>query len=227
MRAAHMAEGAGVSDEPLEQLNRFGIVLGALGVIFLTLLATLLAWGAPDETIGRINDFAGYLRRHNDGETKLIISLTAAVLTLLMLMLIIIEVTPSPTQKMRVRGMRSGGAAITTSQIGERIDAAVGQIPHIARCAAVVAARGRKVEVVLDLDVDAGAHLAQTAEEACRRAHVLVEEQLGIEMATMPRARLHYRELRLQGEDAAGAAPHRSTGWERPPTREGDLDERG
>jgi hypothetical protein len=217
-----------VSDEPLEQLNRFGIVIGALGVIFVALLATLLAWGAPDETITRVSDLASYLRRHNDGETKAIISLAAAVLTLLMLMLIIVELTPSPTQKMRVRSMTSGGAVITTSQIAKRIDTDVMQVPHIAQCAAIVAARGKKVEVVLDLHVDAGANLSQTADEACRRAHVLVEEQLGIEMAAMPRARLHYRELRLQGKDAAmPTEPVIASGWERPRTPEGDLDQRG
>jgi hypothetical protein len=215
-----------VNDEPLEQLNRFAIIIAALGVVFLALLATLLAWATPDETITRIGDVAGYLRRHNDGETKLIISLVAAVLTLLMLMVIIVELTPAPTQRMRVRSMTSGGATITTSQIAARIDTEVMQIPHIAQCAAIVAARGKKVEVVLDLHVDAGANLAQTADEACRRAHVLVEDQLGIEMAAMPRARLHYRELRLQGEAAARTAGP-ETGWERPRTPEGDLDERG
>jgi hypothetical protein len=217
-----------VSDEPLEQLNRFGIVIGAIGVVFLALLVTLLAWGAPDETITRISDLGDYLRRHNDGETKVIISLAAAVLTLLMLMLIIVELTPSPTQRMRVRRMTSGDAVITTTQIARRIDTYVGQIPHIAQCAAVVAARGKKVEVVLDLHVDAGANLSETADQACRRAHLLVEEQLGIEMAATPRARLHYRELRLRGEHVAPKTePYRATGWEQPRTPEGDLDQPG
>ena len=213
-------------DSPLAEMNRFIVVAAALAVIFGALLAALLAWGAPDETITRIADFAGYLRRHNDRETKIIISLGAAVVVLLMLTAIIVELTPSPTQKMRVRSMKSGEAAITTSQIAERINAEVAQIPHIAQCAAIVAARGKKVEVVLDLHVGAGANLSQTADEACRRAQALVEQQLGIEMATMPRARLHYRELRLDGEAAASAA-QRASGWERPAEPEGNIDERG
>ena len=212
-----------MSDEPPEQVNRFVIVVGALAVVFAALLVTLLAWAAPDETIVRIGDFAGYLGRHNDRETKTILSLIASVVILLMLTVITVELTPSASQKMRVRSMTSGDAVITTSQIGARIDSEVTQIEHVARCAAIVAPRGKKVEVVLDLDVDAGANLSQTADEACRRAHVLVEQQLGIEMAAMPRARLHYRELRLRGEDESGVA----TGWERPRTTQGDLDQRG
>ena len=199
-----------MTEDPLEQTNRFLVVLGAIIVVFAALLAVLFAWGAPDETINRIADFSGYLRRHNDRETKTIISLAAAVVILLMLTAIVIEMTPSPTQKMRVRSMKSGEAVITTSQIAQRINADVTQIPHIAECAATVAARGKKVEVVLDLHVDAGANLSQTADEACRRAHTLVEQQLGIEMATIPRARLHYRELRLSGEATPTATSERS-----------------
>jgi hypothetical protein len=214
------------NDDSLGELNRFIVVAGALVTIFVALLVALLAWGAPDETITRMADLAGYLRRHNDRETKIIISLAASVIVLLMLTAIIVELTPSPTQKMRVRSMKSGDAVITTSQIAERINAEVAQIPHIAQCAAIVGARGKKVDVVLDLHVGAGANLSQTADEACRRAHVLVEQQLGIEMAAMPRARLHYRELRLDGEAAATAA-QRASGWERPAEPEGTIDQRG
>lgn len=217
-----------MSDDPLDGLNRFVIVVGALAAVFVALLAVLLAWGAPDASSTRVADFAGYLRRHNDGETKVIITLASAVVTLLMLTAIIVELTPSPTQRMRVRNMKSGAAAITTTQIAERINAEVLQVPHVAECAATVAARGRRVAVVLDLHVDAGAALAQTADEACRRAHMLVEERLGIQMAATPRARLHYRELRLRGERAETAPEQREASeWERPHTNEGELDERG
>jgi hypothetical protein len=217
-----------LSDHPLDQLNRFIIVAGALVVVFVALLIALLAWGAPGETITRIADFAGYLRRHNDRETKAIIALAAAVVVLLMLTAIIVELTPSPARKMRVRSMTSGEGVITTAQIAERINAEVLHVPHIAECAATVAARGKKVDVVLDLHVGAGAILSQTADEACRRAHVLVEQQLGIEMAALPRARLHYRELRLGGENATPAtAQHDESGRKRPTIPEGEVDERG
>lgn len=235
-----------MSEGPLEQLNRVAIVVGALAIVFAALVVALLAWGAPGETIARVVDLAGYLRRHNDGETKVMISLAAAVVTLLMLTVITVELTPSPSQKVRVQSMTSGDAVITTSQIAARIDSEVTQIPHIAQCAAIVARRGKRVEVVLDLHVDAGASLSQTADEACRRAHTLVEQQLGIEMAAMPRARLHYRELRLHPvgstresrtatswatDSRAGqgyAADSRTgQGYEQPRTAEADLDQRG
>ena len=200
-----------MSDDPLDQLNRFIISLAALVVVFAALLVVLLAWGATDATIGRVEDFAGYLRDHDGSQAKLVVTLVALVIALLMLTVMLVELTPSATQRMRVRDVKSGDATLTTQQIAERIEDAVAAAPHIAQCAAIVAARGNAVEIVLDLHVDAGADLAQAADEACRVAHTLVEETMNIALAQRPRARLHYRELRLKD----GAA-RPSTGWERP-----------
>jgi hypothetical protein len=214
--------------DPMDQFNRFLVVTAALLVTFTALVIVTLAWGAPGSTIDRVTDFAGWLRDHNDRETKVILTLVSAVVVLLMLMAIIVELTPSPTQKMRVRNVKSGDAAITTKQIAERINAEVVQMEHVAECQAIVAARGKRVEVVLELHVDPGADLSRTADEACRRAQTLVEQQLGIELAQRPRARLHYRELRLRGEPQPPQRSQQPTGWERPAeTPEGERDQRG
>ncbi len=201
----------------MEQINRFVIVVSAMVVIFVALLVVLLAWGAAAASIDRIGDFAGYLRDHNNREAKIIITLGAGVVVLLMLSAIIIEVTPSPTQKMRVRNVKSGDAVITTKQIAERIEAELWSVPHVSSCQAIVAARGKRVEVVLELNVDQGANLAETADAACGRAQTLVEERLGIALVQPPQARLHYRELRLQDERQMPDAMRREgpAGWER------------
>ncbi|MBI5288403.1 MAG: hypothetical protein HY873_05480, partial [Chloroflexi bacterium] len=144
---------------------------------------------------------------------KLIVSLGALVVGLVMACVLILELIPSSTQKMRVRNVKSGEVTITTARIAEVIDGAVRTVPHVAECSSTVARHGRRVEVVLDLHVDAGTELAQTADEACRRAHTLVE-QLGIELSAKPRARLHYRELRLRTDTQPDAG---TTAWERPP----------
>jgi hypothetical protein len=191
----------------------------------------LLAWGAPDESITRIDDLAGWLRDHNNQDTQIIITLGATVAVLLMLIVIVVELTASPTQRMRVRNVKAGGATISTPEIAARIQEEAQRVPEVAACEAIVAARGKRVEIVLDLHVGPGANLAQTAEEACRRAHVLVEEKMGIGLAARPRARLHYRELRLSRENGTAAMPAKAmatdtTEWERPQT-EGERDERG
>ena len=216
-----------MSDDPINQINRFVITLVAMAIAFAALAIVLLAWGAPGGTIDHIGDLAGYLRRHNDRETKLIITLGAMVVVMAMLTVIVVELTPSPNRTMRVRNLTSGDAAITTTEIAQRVNADVLRVVHITECRSYVSARGRRVDVVLDLHVDAGTDLAQAADEACRRAHELIEQQLGIELASKPRARLHYRELRL-GEERQPSAPRLPpTGWERPQGIEGDRDERG
>jgi hypothetical protein len=221
-----------MSDEPMDQANRFGIVVTALVVVFLALLVVLLAWGASSDSIGRIEDFAGWLRKHDDGETKTVITLGASVIVLLMLSVIILEVTPSPTQRLRVRNVKAGGATITTKEIAARINAEIEQhVADVSDCQAIVATHGKGVDVVLELHVEPGADLAHTANVACGRAHALVEQQVGVELASPPRARLHYRELRLREEKVPTGwerPPAEPTGWERPPAKATEeRDERG
>jgi hypothetical protein len=181
------------------QVNRLFISLLALVVIFVALLAVLLAWGAPEGSIERVSGFAEFLERHNDREGQLILTLAASVVILVMTSILILELTASPAQRMRVRNVTSGEVTITTARIAEHIDDAVRSLPHIAGSEVKVDRQGKRVNVVLDLHVDAGADLAMAADAACRTAHTLVEK-LGIELATMPRARLHYRELRLHAD---------------------------
>jgi hypothetical protein len=211
-----------MSDEPLDQVNRFVISIAALLEAFLALLIVLLAWLATDGTIGKIEDLAAFLRDHDGRDAKVIVSLLALVTVLLMVTVMIIELTPSATQRMRLRDVKAGDATLTTLEIAGRIEEEVRVIDHVAWSKATVAAHGDRVEIVLDLHVDAGADLARTADEACRRAHVLVEEQMGVSLTRRPRARIHYRELRLGAAGAPPPPPARpATGWERPAGDEG------
>lgn len=208
-----------MSDDPIDILNRFIISVVALLLVFAALLLVLLAWGATDGTIARVEDFAEYLRGHDGRDTKVIVTLGAVIAVFLLLALLIVQLTPSPLQKMRVRNVKAGDAVITTKEIAARIEEEARQAPHVRSAKATVATHGKKLDVVLDLHVEPAADLARTADEACRRAHELVERQIGVELAARPRARLHYRELRL-GEGSAdaptGASREAVTGWERP-----------
>ena len=56
----------------MDQTNRVLIVSVALLWIFIVFLIILLAWGAPDESIDRLGDLAGYLDDHNGTAAKLI-----------------------------------------------------------------------------------------------------------------------------------------------------------
>jgi hypothetical protein len=72
-----------------------------------------------------------------------------------------------------------------------------------------VAARGKGVEVDLELQVDPDTNLALTSEEACRVVENLLTNRLSVEMARPPRLNLRYSELRLAGAptEALPSAP--------------------
>ena len=199
------------------QLNRLLIALLALTAIFFASLTILLAWTGPDSAIEQLGEAVIWLDDHNDSDGRLILTLACIVVILLSLTVLILELAPARSSAMPVRNVTSGTANITTAEIAARINAGVEAVAHVAGCETAVTRRGKKVEVVLDLHVDPGADLAHTADEACRHAHLLVEQELGIELASMPRARLHYRELRLGQQDESPQPP---SGWERPPSEE-------
>ncbi|MEX2247306.1 MAG: hypothetical protein WEC75_11540 [Dehalococcoidia bacterium] len=219
-----------MGDDLTGQVNRFAIIVVALVVAFGALVVVLVAWGEASASIGQIEDFAGFLRDHDDDQGKLIVTLGALVVVLLMATVIVIEITPTPVQVMRLRNVTADAGTITTKEIADRIDAEALQVPHVAACKSIVAARGGRVEVVLDLHVDAGADLAAAADETCRRTHELVERKIGVELVQPPQARMHYRELRLRQErplpeEMRLSGLTESSGWERPPQGEGQRDD--
>lgn len=204
-----------MSDDTTDQVNRLVIALAALLIAFATVVVILFAWAEPDASIERIRDFAGWLDDRDTNEAQLIVTLGGAILVLLMLTTLILELTPSPVQRMRVRNIRTGSGTITTTEIAERLNSDLCTTEHIAECQATVAARGRRVEVVLDLHVDPGADLAETADAACRRAQEVVEREIGVALARPPRARLHYRELRLRAEPERDETTSPPQDWQR------------
>ncbi len=215
--------------------NRLGIIIATLVVIFFALLVAMMAWGAPHESVNKLNDFVGFLRDHQDEDlAKLVTSLGAAVVILLGALVIILELSPPVTPGVRIGPVRSGDATITPDVIAGRIEQEVLAVDHISAARVRVGGRGKRVDVEMDLDVDADAPLAQTSEQACSRTRDLLERQMSIPLVAPPRANLHYRELRITREDAAGAPAEaepasRATdpeaegvhaGWQRPPAVE-------
>lgn len=212
--------------------NRLGIIIATLVVIFFALLVAMMAWGAPHESVNKLNDFVGFLRDRQDEDlAKLVTTLGAAIIILLGALVIILELSPPATAGVRIGPVRSGDAFITSDVIARRIEQEVLAVEHVTAARISAGGRGKRVHVEMDLDVDSDAPLAQTAEQACSRTRELVEQRMSIPLVAPPRANLHYRELRITREDeaapAAEAAPPPAggeveaesvpAGWQRPP----------
>jgi hypothetical protein len=192
----------------MDETNRVFIVGVSLIWIFIVLLVVLLAWGAPDQSIERLGDLAGYLDDHNTKATQLIITFGGLILVLLAALVILFEIVPPRSSTLRVDKIGSGEGRIGSDEVAHRLEHEVRAIPQVRQVTATVAGRGEKAEVSLELHVAPESDLAQTAEEACRIARQLVEERMGVALARPPLAKLHYRELQLAPSAAvASTAP--------------------
>lgn len=158
----------------------------------MALVVILIAWGAPDESINRLGDLAGYLDGHNTAAAKLIVTFGGLILVLFAVLIVIFEVSPPEGKILRVG---SGGGRIGTEEVAHRLEYEVGALPQVGHVQATVVARGQKAEVNLELHVAPATGLAVAAEEACRLARRIVEEEMSVALARPPQAQLHYREL--------------------------------
>lgn len=181
----------------MDLTNRVLIVCGALIWIFLVMVVILLAWGAPDDSIDKIGDLAGYMADHNDTPAKLIVTFGGLILIMLALVVIISEVAPSDGGTLKMERVGGATARISTEEVALRLEEELQTFPQLKQVQASVKSRGQKAEVELELHVSAEAELSSTAEEACRRARQLLEERMGVALAGPPRARLHYQELKV------------------------------
>jgi len=195
----------------MDLTNRILIIGGALLWIFVVIVVILLAWGAPDESIERIADLAGYLEDHNDTPAKLILTLGGLILVLLAAIVVIVEVAPPETGTLKIANVGTGEARIPTDEVAHLLEQELRQLPQLTQVQASVQARGDKAEVSLDLHVGADADLTATTEEACRRAGELISQRIGVSLARPPRAQLHYKELRVARKPAPTGSPSGST----------------
>jgi len=196
----------------------------AVAVIIAALAVVMLTWSAADGGIDEIERLASFLRDHDDRQGKIVVTAIAGGFVAVMLGVLLQELRRPARQLMRVRNVGSGTAAISTKDIAERIEHEVLSVEHVSSCAAFVVKRGDRVEIDLDLHVGPGAQLANTAGEVIARTDRLVTERIGVPVTRPPRARLHYRELRLRSVPPPRAQPFRMAGAEGEEENRGDAE---
>jgi hypothetical protein len=146
------------------------------------------------------------------------------VAALLALVVVIAELTPSQAGRVPVRDVRAGDALLSTSAIAQRLQHELSVVSHVTHVKPTVTARGKAVEVDLELHVDPDTNLAVTSEEACRAVENLLGGQLNVEMARPPRLNLRYSELRLAEAPTRASPPEPPPPVEEPPA---EVEEEG
>ena len=188
--------------------NRVLVVVGILVLVGLALTAIVLAWAASGETIARLSDFVRYLGDHNNTLSKLVITLGSAVILLLALSLMILELAPRAERTVDVREVKAGTAALAIEAVARRIEQAVVEVAQVESAKAKVTARGKGVEIDLQLLVDPDSDLAAVADEVSQVTRDMLTQKMSVDLAKPPRVRFYYTRHRV----AAPSAPEHAAG---------------
>jgi hypothetical protein len=183
------------------------LLLFALGSASIAVI--VLTWSAPTESIDALADAVSWLDQNHGNAEKSLITAVAALIALITLLLLYFELTPRSAPEVMVTDLEGARAYLSAAAISQRVEEAVSQVPHISDVKAVVRPKKKGVTVSLDLHVDPDANIATVADEACAAARDVLTNRVHVALVEPPRARLHYRELRLNRATAArrGAAP--------------------
>lgn len=200
----------------MNMVNRLALVLLSLVLIVGAVAVIGLSWAAPQDSINWLVDATAWLDDHNTDGTKVIITVAAAAVGLIALVGLVMELFPQNRGEVKVTGLQVGDAVLTTAAIGQRIEEAVNQVPNVSDVRATVRAKHKGVTVALDLHVDPDANLAAVTDAACEAARDVLTNKVHVELLAPPRARLHYRELRLRGRRLGPPTPP-SSGPTAPP----------
>lgn len=190
----------------MNMFNRFVVVFVCLLLIAAAVAIIVLAWAVPQDSINRLSDAVKWLNDNNEDLQKVILTAAGAAIALVSLIVLLIEVGPSGAAEVRVTDVKVGDARLSTAAIGQRVEEAVREVPHVSEVKAAVRTKAKGVQVSLDLHVDPDANLATVSDQACQAARDVLTEKVHVALTQPPRARLHYRELRLQRAGAARAA---------------------
>lgn len=184
------------------------LVIAAIGVITLT-------WTIPNRSVNWLADAAQWVD-DNDGDLeKALLTSISAFVGLVAMIVLLIELIPRRGPAVEVTGLASGAATLSAAAIGQRIEEAVVQVPHVSEVRADVRSRKKGVLVALDLQVDPDANLATVTDEACQVATDVLNDRVHVALLRPPTARLHYRELRLHRGNG-NVAPRRAVPAQRP-----------
>ncbi len=187
--------------------NRIVVLLLLLKVAALAIAIAVLAWTIPNETIDWLREAVDWIEEHNQDTEAAILTAICVAVVLVVLIVLFVELRPTNKNEVKVTGLKSGSAVVSTAAIALRLEEAVKQLPHIGDAKAMVRGGRRGVEVVMDLHVDAEANLAEVSEHASETVRDVLNNRMQVRLASPPLVHLHYRELRLRRPGAVAVTP--------------------
>jgi hypothetical protein len=176
--------------------NRVIVILGCLVLIAAAIALIFFALTIPNRSINGLYDAVQWLDNHDGNLEKALLTAISAAVGLIAPAVLPIELLPRSGPEVRDVDVNAGDATLSTAAIGQRIEEAVCQVPHVAEVRAGVRAKKKGVLVALDLQVDPDANLATVTDEACQTAQDVLTGRVHVQLLRPNSAHKHYRELR-------------------------------
>jgi hypothetical protein len=178
--------------------NRIVVVLLFITLAAGAIAAAVLAWTIPNKTINWLADAVQWLDDHDGDTEKAILTAGAVITALVSLAVLVLELMPRRRSDVRVSNVQGGQASLSTAAVAQRLEETMRQVPNVLDAKSYVTARRRGIDVEMDLDVDPDANLAEVTSAAATAARDLLGNRMHVALLSDPKARLHYRELRLR-----------------------------
>ena len=182
----------------MNMFNRVVLIVISVLLVAAAIAVISLTWTIPNRSVNWLADAAQWID-DNDGDLeKALLTTVSAFIGLVAVIVLLIELIPRRGPAVQVTNLTSGTATLSAAAIGQRIEEAVVQVPHVSEVRAEVKSRKKGVLVALDLQVDPEANLATVTDEAIQMATEVLTDRVHVALIRPPTARLHYRELRMQ-----------------------------
>jgi hypothetical protein len=174
----------------LNQVNRALIIGLALALIAATAALSFLLWADSSQLSDRVADFATYLRDHDGGSERLIITFAALLSMVLALLIVLLELSPeSISDDLAVTG-RGATLVVPREATAQHLGETLLQLPDVLSADVQIDSGKGTVNVEANLVVDPEAAPAQIRDAAVASLDSLLLQELGVHLDPASRIRV-------------------------------------
>jgi hypothetical protein len=161
--------------------NRLAVTLLLLAIMVLAVLVAVL----PASLAGPAESVAAVAARTQDTGTQLAIAISALVVAALAFVLLVLE-WRRPSRRTVVVAKGPGGTAeLTSESVALRVKRAAESVAGVREAAPTIRSRGKSIDVLLGLSVDADADLPEKSQEVMDAVRSEAETRMGIPVKSL------------------------------------------
>jgi hypothetical protein len=171
-------------------MNTFNRIVMVVSLVVLTVLCCALSVGARWIVPLAAEQMTMWAEALEDADLATTVAMGAALglaPVLVLVLLLVLEVRPRRRRFIRAEKSTGGHVEVSVVSIADRLKHEVNSLPGVLSVKPKVLGRRRGVEVRLDVDMAAGLDVPPQAEQIVETVRQVVEEKMGLKMATLPR----------------------------------------